>query len=81
MKEFTKIYNVRLYRDAIEGIYNKLLQHGNFELITNKVNDNNYSMTLYKNGYKLFEVVNTIDCLYSMLDGYQRALYDNNIIK
>ena len=81
MKEYNKIYDVRLYHDAIEGIYNKLLQHGNYEIVTKREDDNNYRMTLYKNGYKLFEVYNSIDYLYAMLDGYQRALYDNNIIK
>lgn len=81
MKEYNKVYNVRLYLDAINGLEKKLKQHGNYS-ITIKQNDySNFELRLFKDKSQLFMIVNTIDCLYAMLDGYQRALYDNNIIK
>lgn len=81
MREYNKIYSVRLYMDAINELEKKLKRHGNYEVEISKENDNLFELRLHKDGYNQFIITNTIDCLYCILDGYQRALYDNNIIK
>lgn len=81
MREHKKIYSNILYADAIKGVENKLLQHGDYKIQLEKQDNDLYELRLYKNDTCYFIVVNTIDCLYSLVSGYQKALYDNNIIK
>ena len=78
MKKYEKIYSVELFFNAMYGIENNLKAYGDYHITITKLNDNLFELRLYKNSYQKFVVVNTIDCLYSLLDGYYKAIYDNN---
>ena len=77
MKEHCKIYSNELYKDAIYGklqFIKQLNNTGKIELI--KQNNNMYILNFYINGCLQFKVCNTIDCLYCLIDGYTKCMYD-----
>jgi hypothetical protein len=79
VKEHKKIYSNELCKDAILGRveYIKALTNEDYDVIIDKLNNDMYELRFYKNNTTLFIVVNTIDCLYTLIDGYYRALYDS----
>ena len=78
MREHTKIYSNELLQDAILGRieYIKELTSDNYYAKIQKLNNDFYELRLYKNDNQILLICNTIDCLYSIVDGYYKGIYD-----
>lgn len=76
MKEYKKIYSNVMIQDAILGIEKRLQDYDNYNITLEKQDNDFYILTLSKNDYVLFKICNTLDCLYSVVNGYYRGIYD-----
>jgi len=86
MIEHKKIYSNELLKDAIFGRieYIKELTSDDYKANIEKLDNDFYELRLYKNDNQLFVICNTIDCLYSVINGYYKGIkvvIDNDKIK
>ncbi len=81
MEEIKKIYSKDMIYNAIYGVETMLKLYGDYHINISKVDNDLFELRLYKEGYQKFVVVNTIDCLYNLVDGYYKAIFDNCKLK
>lgn len=79
MIEHKKIYSNTLYKDAIIGRveYLKELLQKDVKIDIQKQNNDMYLIQLIINDIIIYNICDTIDCCYRLIDGYYRAIYDS----